>query len=152
MGPSPRYVAEHFLLPRFIGERGPLEVLSAMERNDPDFFIPVWMEAGFRFTPRFFTKTAGPFRVGAMTFPMPRETTEGWLGAIVGRNDAPPWFRYFVWEKSVNFMDGTDSTVLGEWKDGTHVNYGAGPAFTGQLPDDVWSFVDAVLAKCGRAN
>ena len=150
MGPSPRYVAEHLLLPRFIGERGPLEVLSAMERNDPDFFIPVWMEAGFRFTPRFFTKQAGPFRVGVMTFPMPREQTEGWLGVIIGRSDAPPWFRYFVWEKSVNIMSGADSTVIGEWRASTHMNHGPGPAFSGQLPDDVWTFVDAVLAKCAR--
>lgn len=121
-----------------------------MERNDPDFFIPVWMEAGFRFTPRFFTKQAGPFRVGVMTFPMPREQTEGWLGAIIGRSDAPPWFRYFVWEKSVNIMSGADSTVIGEWRASTHMNHGPGPAFTGQLPDDVWTFVDAVLAKCAR--
>jgi hypothetical protein len=152
MGASPRYVAEHLILPRFIAQSGPLEVLAALERNDADFFIPVWMEAGFRFTPRFFVKSSGPFRVGALTFPMPREQTEGWLGVIVARSDAPPWFRYFVWEKSVEIMTGADATVIAEWRGDTHVNHGKGPAFTGQLPDDVWTFADAAVRLCGTPS
>jgi hypothetical protein len=117
-----------------------------MERDNTDFFIPIWMEAGFRFTPRFFLKQTGPFRIGVLTFPMPREQTEGWLGVVVARSDAPPWFRYFIWEKSVDLMSGAETAVTGEWRGTTHVNHGPAPDFA---PDDIWVFVDGVLRLCG---
>lgn len=66
---SPRYLAEHMLMPRFLREQGAPAVLDAIERNDADFFIPVWMDAGFRFTPKLVYRTRGELLLGVLTLP-----------------------------------------------------------------------------------
>lgn len=150
--PSPRYIAEHFLMPRFIAARGADAVLRAMETKDADFFVPVWMEAGFRFTPTFLCGVVAEWRVCVMTFPMPREMTEAYLGVVIGRTDEPSFVRFFLWEQSISFVEGgtKPSTVIGEWQDGRHVNYGPGPAFTGDLAGDMSALVKQLLALLDR--
>ena len=140
---SPRYVAAHLVLPRFLREKGAAPALDAIERNDADFFIPVWMEAGFRFTSRLFYTTRDDLRIGVLTLPTPREWTEAYFAGIVGKSADASGFRYFLWEK------GEDTgTVIGEWAGTTHRNYGAGPAFTGDLAGDRGKFVDRVAELC----
>jgi hypothetical protein len=144
-GPSPRYIAEHMILPRFMHEAGAGAVLDAIEQHDADFFIPVWMQAGFRFTPRLIYLTFEDLRVGILTFPAPREPTEGFLGVFVAKPGDSGFFRYFVWETSVG-LDGAPGTVIGEWRDSKHINHGAGPPQTGNLPNDAYELAKAVLA------
>lgn len=127
-------------MPRFLAERGAAAVLGAIEARDAEFFVPVWMEAGFRFTPTFLSTSHGAWRVGLLTFPKPRQITEAYFGAVVGRTDEPTFLRYFLLEESVD-----KSTVVGESREGRHVNYGAGSAFTGDLATDAWSFTQRVL-------
>jgi hypothetical protein len=131
------------ILPRLMRERGAAPVLDAIERNDADYFIPVWMEAGFRFTSRLMYTARGGLRIGVLTLPMPREWTEAYLAAIVGRTSDASVLRYFLWEK------GEDAgTVISEWAGPSHRNYGAGPAFTGDLAGDRAKFVDRVAELC----
>lgn len=144
---SPRYLAAHMLMPRFLREKGAAAALDAIERNDADFFIPVWMEAGFRFTPRFFYRTAEGLRVGAMTLPMPRQPTEAWLAAIVGSVSDPAYLRYLLWEQSES-VDDRPYTVISEWSGTTHLNYGAGPPFTRDLANDCAAFLARVVQIC----
>jgi len=128
-------------MPRFLRERGAGAVLDAVERNEADFFLPVWMEAGFRFTSRLLYETRGDLRIGVLTLPMPREWTEAYLAAIVGKASDAGELRYFLWEK------GEDAgTVIGEWAGSQHRNYGSGPPFTGDLAGDCEKFVDRVVA------
>jgi hypothetical protein len=150
--PSPRYIAEHFLLPRFLAACGGGAMLDAMEKRDADFFIPVWMKAGFRFTPILFCSTVGPWRIGVMTFPQPQGMTEAYLGVVIGRTDDPQFGRLFLWEESISFVEGgtKPSTVIGEWRDGTHVNYGSGPSFNGDLAGDTKALVKMILAIVER--
>jgi hypothetical protein len=130
-------------MPRFVREKGSAAALDAIERDDGEFFVPVWMEAGFRFTPRLMHATRGELRIGVLTLPMPREWTEAYLAAIVGKASDANLLRYFLWEK------GEDAgTVIGEWAGATHRNYGAGPAFTGDLAGDRDKFVDRVAGLC----
>jgi hypothetical protein len=145
---SPRYLAEHIVMPRFVREQGAGSVLDAIERNDPDFFIPVWMQAGFRFTPRLFYRAAEGHRVGVLTLPMPREPTEAWLAAIVGSSSDAAYLRYFLWEQS-DSTDGQPRTVVGEWAESAHRNYGDGPPFTRDLASDCAAFIARVTRICG---
>ena len=144
---SPRYLAEHIVMPRFVREQGAGAVLDAIERNDPDFFIPVWMQAGFRFAPRLFYQPADRRRVGVLTLPMPREPTEAWLAAIVGSAADPAYLRYFLWEQS-DSNEGQPRTVIGEWSGTTHRNYGDGPPFTRDLASDCAAFIARVIEHC----
>ena len=145
---TPRYVAAHLILPRFLREKGAGAVLDAIERNDGDFFIPVWMEAGFRFTPRFFHQAAGALRYGVLTLPMPRQPTEAWFAALVGSASDPGYLRYFLWEQGES-LDGGPRTVVAEWSATGHLNYGDGPPFTGDLSTDRDAFVARVMRICG---
>ena len=147
---SPRYLAVHLVLPRFLREQGAGAVLDAIERNDADFFIPVWMEAGFRFTSRLFYQAEDGLRMGVLTLPMPRGPTEAWFAAIVGSASDTGHLRYLLWEQGESGSDGTPSTVLGEWSGTKHLNYGAGPPFTGNLANDRAAFVARVAQICRK--
>ncbi|HEX5611715.1 MAG TPA: hypothetical protein VFX67_03625 [Burkholderiales bacterium] len=141
---SPRYLAAHLLMPRLLREKG-AAALEAIERNDADFFVPVWAEAGFRFTPRLMYLPRDDLRIGVLTLPMPRESTEAYLAAIVGTASDASLPRYFLWEK------GEDAgTVIGEWAGSAHRNYGAGPPFTGNLAGDCAKFIDRVAELCSN--
>jgi hypothetical protein len=143
---SPRYLAEHVLMPQFVRDEGATAVLDAIARNEEVFFRPVWMQAGFQFTPILLSHTQGEMRIGILTLPMPREYTEAYLAAVIGKHSDPAFLRYLLWESSENVLDGTPSTVIGEWSaDGRHLNHGGGPAFTGELDDDSAAFVERVL-------
>ena len=145
---SPRYIAAHFILPRFVGEKGAGAVLDAIERNDADFFIPAWMEAGFRFTSRLSWQAEGHLRIGVLTLPMPRQPAEAWFAAIVGSSSDPAYLRYFLWEQG-EALDGRPHTVVAEWSGTAHRNYGEGPPFSGDLAGDRGAFVARVLQICG---
>ena len=146
---SPRYLAAHLILPRFVREKGAAMVLDAIERNDADFFIPVWMEAGFRFTPRFLHQITGNLRLGVLTLPMPRQPTEAWFAAIVASASDPAYLRYFLWEQGES-LDDKPHTVVAEWSATGHLNYGAGPPFTGDLAGDRGAFVARVMQICAK--
>ena len=147
---SPRYLAAHMLLPRFVREQGASPVLDSIERNDADFFIPVWMEAGFRFTSRLFYQSGDGLRIGVLTLPMPRGPTEAWFAAIAGSASDAAYLRYLLWEQGESAPDGTLGTVLGEWSGTTHRNYGAGPPFTGNLANDRAAFLARVAQICRK--
>jgi hypothetical protein len=152
-GPSPRYFAVHRVMPLFLETHGIMPFLDAIAREDDSFFIPVWMEAGFRFRPMFLERAAGAMRFGVLSLPMPRQTTEAYMAVFVGDNRDASVCHYFVQEKSVSFVtaaDGSiamgDGTVLGGWRDGTHLNYGSGPPSTGDFTADASAMIDAILA------
>jgi hypothetical protein len=147
---SPRYLAEHMLLPRFLREQGAPAVLDAIERSDADFFQPVWMNAGFRFATRPSYRAQGGWRLGVLTLPMPRETTEAYLAAVVGKTAEPAYLRYFLWEMSESLFDDKPHTVISEWAGTAHRNYGQGPPFTGDLSKDSGEFVARVVAVCTK--
>ena len=145
---SPRYLAAHLILPRFVREKGAGAVLDAIERNDADFFIPVWMEAGFRFTSRLFYQASGGLRCAVLTLPMPRQPTEAWFAGIVASASDPAYLRYFLWEQGES-LDDKPRTVIAEWAGTGHRNYGDGPPFTGDLAGDRGAFVARVMQICG---
>jgi hypothetical protein len=142
-GPTPRYLAEHFFMPQFLEERGANAVLAAIDSKNTEFFVPVWVRAGFRFTPAFLYAVQAGYRIGIFTFPQPSDVTEAYLGAVIGKTSDPKFFRYFLWEESLS------GTVVGEWNEDGHMNYGPGPPFTGNLQNDAWEFTKRVLAVIG---
>jgi len=137
-------MAEALIFPRFLHEKGAAAVLDAIEREDDDFFIPVWMTAGFRFSPVLIHLDRGDLRIGVITMPMPREMTEAWLGAVVGKRSDPTYLRYFLLEMSIHVLDQTPATVIGEWAGSTHRNHGGGPLTTSDLVADCAAFVARV--------
>ena len=145
---SPRYMAEHMIMPAFLRELGATAVLDAIQWRDADFFIPVWMGAGFRFSPVLLYTQRGDWRIGAITLPQPRESSEAYFAAFVGRTSDSGACRYFLLESAESVMDQRRYTVLGEWAGTTHRNYGEGPPFTGDLVNDHAAFVDAVVEVC----
>ena len=146
---SPRYLAEHLILPRYLREQGAVAALDAIQARNPEFFTPIWMEAGFQFTPRMVHTANQGYRLGLITLPAPRDDTEAYFAAIVGNEANPLDWGYFVLESSTA-IDGSARTVIGEWADGQHLNFGSGPAFTGNLEDDAVAFIENVLEICMR--
>jgi hypothetical protein len=144
---SPRYIAEAFIFPKFLAAQGVHKVLDAIERRDADFFIPVWMEAGFRFTPMLFHEVFGTHRIGVIGFPMPRESTESYLGIIVGSTTEPAARRYLTWELATPLgFPGETGTMIGEWNERGHGNCGPGPRFTADPVTDLQAILDRIHA------
>ena len=146
---SPRYVAAHLLLPRFLREQGAPAVLDAIERGDADFFQPVGSMRASASRPGRAIGRKG-LRVGVLTLPMPREVTEAYLAAVVGKTPDPSYLRYFLWEKSESVFDDKPRTVISEWAGTEHRNFGQGPPFTGDLAKDSGEFVERAVALCAR--
>jgi hypothetical protein len=94
------------------------------------------------------TVRAGKFPCAVIELPRPRATAEAHMVAAVLLHDAdsPPGegvgqsLRYFTLEKGMT-LDGVSRTVLCEWTDEMHLNYGDGP------PPEVPAFVAAVSSK-----
>ena len=163
--PSPRYLAEHFLLPRHL-EYHQLDAIEAIERNDQVFFQPVWMRAGFQFEPELVHLERDGYRIGVITFPAPQQPTEAYLGIVVAAPGATQ-VRYFTWEASESIEvrstalgepiaragnaagHDTATTVIGEWRPTGHTNHGPGPAFTGDLVSDLGAVLARVLGVMG---
>lgn len=145
---SPRYLAEHMLMPRFLRERGGPAVLDAIEGDDAGFFIPVWMEAGFRFTPKLIYRTQDGLRLGVLTLPTPREATEAYLAVVVGKTSDPGYLRYFLWEMGESLFDDKPRTVIGEWSASAHRNHGEGPPFGADFATDCAKLVAHVVQLC----
>ncbi len=74
-------------------------------------------------------------------FPEPKGPVEAYFVAIVIREDpesgAKDWCRYITLELSA---ERSNATVLAEWRDGGHFNYGSGP------PADPKAFKQAVIS------
>jgi hypothetical protein len=147
---SPRYIAEHMLMPRFVRESGYPTVMAAIQRRDADFFIPVWMQAGFRFSATLLFTERDDWRVGVITLPQPRAITEAYFAAVVCRISDPSYGRYFLWETAESIFDQRQYTVIGEWKESSHGNFGEGPPFTGDLVNDHAAFVDKIIDICAK--
>ena len=138
-------MAEHMLMPQFLAQHG-IGVLDAIQRRDANFFIPVWSQAGFQFSPVLMYQARNGWRIGIVTFPMPREDTEAYLGVFVAR-EGEYTLRYFTWERGMEFTAGgaRPGTVVGEWSPQGHSNHGAGPAFTGDVVTDTHAITERVL-------
>lgn len=142
---SRRYLAVHFLLRDHLREVGAQRALDAIEAKDADFFAKVWTEAGFRFAPLFLYRHEHGWRLGIITLPAPRESTEAYVALVASPDAAPQTHRYILWEKgSPSPFDGTPQTFLCEWTAKGHITLDDGPAYTGSLDVDAPAF----LARC----
>lgn len=153
---SRRYLAVHFLLRDFLREVGARRALDAMQAQDVDFFARIWTEAGFRFAPMFICRHEGGWRLGLITLPAPRESTEAYVALVASPDAAPHTHRYILWEKgSPSPFDGAPQTFLCEWTARGHVTLDDGPPYTGVLDVDAPAFLArcrALLAGGGTAN
>ena len=142
---SRRYLAVHFLLRDFLREVGPARALDAIAAKDAEFFARVWVEAGFRFAPLFLHESRDGWRLGLITLPAPRESTEAYVALVASPTSAPDGHRFILWEKgSPSPFDGSAQTFLCEWTGKGHVTHDDGPAYTGQLEVDAPAFI----ARC----
>jgi hypothetical protein len=71
-----------------------------------------------------------------------------WFAAIVGSATDPAYLRYLLLEQGESAPEGSPGTVLTEWSGTKHLNYGAGPAFTGNLANDRVAFIARVMQTC----
>ena len=142
---SRRYLAVHFLLRDFLREVGAARALDAIAGKDAEFFARVWIEAGFKFAPLFLHEAKDGWRLGLITLPAPRESTEAYVALVASSMTAPERHRYILWEKgSPSQFDGSAQTFLCEWTAVGHVTHDDGPPYTGQLERDAPAF----LARC----
>ncbi len=142
---SRRYLAVHFLLRDLIREVGPGRALDAIASRDADFFARVWIEAGFKFTPLFLHEAKDGWRLGLITLPAPRESTEAYVALVASPATAPTTHRYILWERgSPSPFDQSAQTFLCEWTSRGHITHDDGPPYTGQLDVDAPAF----LARC----
>lgn len=142
---SRRYLAVHFLLRDLLREIGPARALDAIAANDAGPFARVWIEAGFKFAPLFLYEAKDGWRLGLITLPAPRESTEAYVALVASPMAAPDTHRYILWEKgSPSPFDGSAQTFLCEWTGAGHITHDDGPPYTGQLERDAPAFI----ARC----
>ncbi len=142
---SRRYLAVHFLLRDFLREGGPARALDAIAKRDTEYFAKIWTEAGFKFAPLFLYEEKDGWRLGLITLPAPRESTEAYVALVASPVSAPDAHRFILWEKgSPSPFDGSAQTFLCEWTSRGHITHDDGPPYTGQLDLDAPSFI----ARC----
>jgi hypothetical protein len=144
----PHYTFAHVAL-RSVAFQQPLQCLAVLASPDARAFIADLLqsvsefcreqgrEADFRANDVVVHMVrAGGYPCAVIEMPPPRATTETFYVALVllvDPSEASPDFekvalRYFTLEKGF-VLDGPPRTVLGEWTaEGSHVNYGDGPA------------------------
>lgn len=159
-GPAPEYALAHYAL-RFIALNDPLRFLGVVASPDAPQFIAAVMKdvaekCGRTTSFRPHDVKIHPTRVGAfpcavIEFPEPKEVAEAHMVALLLPIDtsaelpdeaARPKGRYFTLEKGMTFGGGS-RTVLAEWTEDTHSNYGDGP------PPNVAEFVAALTKLMG---
>jgi|JI10StandDraft_1071094.scaffolds.fasta_scaffold528957_2 hypothetical protein len=139
---SRRYLAVHFLLRDLLREAGAARALDAIAARDTEYFARVWAEAGFRFAPLFLYEAKDGWRIGLITLPAPRESTEAYVALVASPIAAPDTHRFILWEKgSPSPFDGSAQTFLCEWTGAGHVTHDDGPPYTGQLEIDAPAFI-----------
>jgi len=139
---SRRYLAVHFLLRDFLREVGPTHALDAISRRDTDFFAKVWVDAGFKFAPLFLYEVKDGWRLGLITLPAPRESTEAYLALVASPLTWPDSHRFLLWERgSPSPFDGSAQTFLCEWTKTGHITHADGPPYTGALDVDAPAFI-----------
>ena len=150
---SRRYLAVHFLLRDLLREVGATRALDAIAAKDAEFFARVWIEAGFKFAPLFLHEAKDGWRLGLITLPAPRESTEAYVALVAAPMSAPDSHRYMLWEKgSPSPFDGSAQTFLCEWTGSGHIVHDDGPAYTGQLDRDAPAFIARCRALLGQPS
>jgi hypothetical protein len=84
-------------------------------------------------------------RVLLISLPTARYPTEAHFTAIAVPTEGEA-VRYFTLEYAVSPMDGGRYTVLGEWNEQRHINYGEGP------PPDADAFLTAIDQMLSRRS
>jgi hypothetical protein len=149
---SRHYHEMHRLTPQLLKERGIAAVLDAIARSDNDFFVSILLDSGTRFQPQFVEQVEGTRRFGIMSLPEPLKPPDASIAVFVGDSNDLSFCHYFLLEKSVSFLTTSDgsvevreSTVLGGWEEGRHLNFGPGPSFTGDFAVDAAAMIAAIL-------
>lgn len=144
-GPEPDYVMAHYAL-RALALADPLRFLALVGSPEAGRFVeallkdvaekcgrPTSYEAG---DVQIHTLRVHDYPCAVIEFPAPREPAEAFMVAVVAPVDVDGepladtlkvTGRYFTLEKGVTFTK-EPRTVLAEWTDESHINYGDGPA------------------------
>ncbi|QDV19399.1 hypothetical protein Pan153_40640 [Gimesia panareensis] len=145
-GPSPHYVFAHYAL-RQIALAEPLQILAIVASPDVENFIDAVLqdvveqcgrEAGFEAADiKVHPKRVNDYPCVVVEMPEPQEAAEAHMVAILVPIDLskdPPSeeeqeqikAHYYTLEKSFS-LTGEPRTVLAEWGESRHSNYGEGP-------------------------
>jgi hypothetical protein len=137
---SPRYLAEHVLLPGLVGS-GVGSVLRSISLGD-DYPIAAELERAGLGDQRLHLRYAevNGVQVGVFTLPPPVDVQDGYMAAFIGRVSDPTYGRYIVCELG----DG-GKPIIGEWAAGNRRTLGDAPAVTGDVDVDLERWLRAVL-------
>lgn len=146
-GPSADYMLAHYAL-RQLSLNSPLQMLSLLASPDAPTFLAellqdVENQLGHKASYTSDKIQIYPCRIGLypcaiLEFPAPQKMAEAFMVAIVALFDPDEELpkdlsavqaRYYTLEKGFS-ADGSDRTVLCEWDDTAHKNYGDGPEAT----------------------
>lgn len=144
-GPTPKYVLAHLAL-RQIALTDPLSFLGIMASPEATRFLNSLIEeigTNCGQQPTFnasavtiHTKRCNAFPCVVLELPEPDEMAEAYMVALVWpvdpeTSETPSEIttpgRYFTLEKTYS-LSGEPGTVLAEWADDAHANFGAGPS------------------------
>lgn len=145
--PSADYMLAHYAL-RQLSLNSPLQMLSLLASPDAPKFLQellqdVEKQVGHKASYTSEKIKIHPCRIGIypcaiVEFPAPQKMAEAFMVAIVALLDPDEELpkdlsavqaRYYTLEKGFS-MDGSDRTVLCEWDDTAHRNFGDGPEAT----------------------
>jgi hypothetical protein len=142
---SPTHALAHVFLPNLTKLQGPNTFVSAVERNNKDFFEPAWSQAQLTHVPDILFLHRAPYRIAVVELPAPRDLGDAHMVAVVTRTTDGWFWKYFTLEQDYVLASRTFRTMLCEREGAKHRKIGPGPALTGDFKSDAAAFADAAL-------
>lgn len=157
--PSLRYLFAHKYLPQALHREPRLALALALSKENEKLVMDMWQDCREQsiligaapVPPDGLTVAGGPINeetAGALiVMPVPLEMPEAYYAFVFipmteGKDGIEAGsISYYTLERSISLTSDSGRTVIGAWTaDGTHLNYGTGPA-----PDDIEAFMRAVV-------
>jgi hypothetical protein len=145
MAMTPTYALAHVFFPNLIKLKGPVTVMSALERRDLMFFDPLWAQAQLKHNPHVSSQTRDLYRIGTVTLPTPGEMGEAYMAGFVIKSNDPVFLRYFTLEHDFMLATQADRTVVCEREGQKHSRRGDGPTLSGDNEADAKAFIDCFM-------
>lgn len=139
------YALAHRFLLNHTKLKGPVTIMSALERKEKAFFAPVWTQAHVTHDPKLLAVQRDPYRIGVMDLPAPTEMGEAHFVGWVMKKSDPAYSRYFLLEHDYVLAKKANRTVLTEHEGNKHAKHGDGPPVTGDFAVDSAAFIDCFM-------
>jgi hypothetical protein len=147
MAMTPAYALAHRFLLNHTKLKGPVMIMSALERKEKAFFAPVWAQAHVEHDPKIAFEARDDYRIAVIDLPAPTEMGEAWFVAWVTKKSDSQFVRYCLLEHDYVLKTRANRTVFTEYEGAKYSKLGDGSPITGDFVGDAKAFTDLVMAR-----